>query len=115
MARLEGFALGLLVWGAVLLALGLFGAASFLLLRAATNLPVWAAVAISVPVAIGGFVLFAWTHQTNGFDGPMSSMDEFRDRMAAMTPVEQSQYLSEFSERDRQMLEQELRKTSKAN
>jgi hypothetical protein len=113
--RLESLAVGFLMCTVVLLALGVFGAASFLLLRAATNLPVWAAVAISIPIAIGGFVLFAWTHQTNGFDGPMIPIDEFKERMAAMSPWERSEYLSKFSDRDRQMLEQELKTTSNSN
>jgi hypothetical protein len=106
--RLESLAVGLVMCTVVLLALGVFGAASFLLLQAATNLPVWAAVAVSVPIAIGGFVLFTWTHQTNGFDGPMVPIDEFKERTAAMSPWERSVYLSKFSDRDRQMLEQQL-------
>ena len=96
------------IWGLVLLALGVFGGACFGLLRVATTVPVWAAVLIALPVAIGGFALFVWTHQTNGFDGPMISMDEFRAKMATMTPAEQSQYLAGFSDADREILEKEL-------
>jgi hypothetical protein len=98
-----------LVWGLVLLALGVFGSACFGLLRVTTALPVWIAVLISAPVAVGAFVLFAWTHQTNGFDGPMISMDEFRSKMATMTPEQQSKYLAEFSATDREILERKLR------
>ena len=53
----------------VLLALGVFGGASYGVLRILTDLPIWAIILISVAVAIAGFALFVWTHSTNGFDG----------------------------------------------
>jgi ribosomal protein S27AE len=100
---------GVLIWTVILLALAAVGGACFALLRVGTELPVWACVLISVPVAIAGFAFFVWTHQTTGFDGPMMSMDEFRARMARMTQAEQSQYLAQYSEEDRAILEKELR------
>jgi hypothetical protein len=98
-----------MIWGLVILALGVFGGACFGLFRVATALPIWIAVLISLVVAIAGFALFVWTHQTNGFDGPMISMDEFRAKMATMTPSERAQYLAGFSKADREILERELR------
>ena len=100
---------GLLAWGLVLLALGVFGGACYGVLRLTTTLPNWAAVLISVPVAVAGFALFAWTHQTNGFDGPTISMDELRAKMAAMNPAQRAEYLAGFSEADRKLLDRELR------
>jgi hypothetical protein len=101
---------GVLIWLLIPLALGVFGGACFALLRVGTELPVWVCLLIPVPVAIAGLAFFAWTHQTTGFDGPTESMDEFRARAAKMTPAEQAQYLAQYSEEDRAILEEELRK-----
>ena len=98
------------VWSIILLALGVFGGATFALLRVGTNWPVWLSAVASGVVAIGGFALFVWTHQTNGFDGPMISMDELKTKMSAMSAAEQSRYLAQFSEEDREILERELKK-----
>ena len=95
-------------WAVVLLALAVFGCACFVMLQLLFDWPDWVDVLISVPVAIGFFAFYVSATQTNGFDGPMISMDELRAKLQAMTPSERLQYLAEFSQEDREVLEQEL-------
>ena len=99
----------MLAWAMIPLAHAVFGAACFALLRLTTDLPLWAALLISIPVAIAGFRLFACSHQTNGFDGPMISIDELQTKLDAMSPQEQTNYLAQFSETDRHELLKKLK------
>ena len=57
----------LFVYCLIILALVVFGTGSYLVLTLTTSLPNWAAIVISIPVAIGGFAYFVYTHRDNGF------------------------------------------------
>jgi hypothetical protein len=53
---------GIIVLSGILLALGALSYYAYVILRAATDMPVWLVIAISVPIAICGFVLIVIAH-----------------------------------------------------